>query len=384
MTTTPLLVLDVVGLTPKLLTHMPRLQELAKGGFQANLGTVLPAVTCSVQSTFLTGSLPSDHGIVGNGWYFRDLGEVFLWRQHNGLVEGEKIWETARRASPDYTVANLCWWYAMGATTDITVTPRPIYHADGRKSPDCYTVPASLHDDLTSRLGPFPLFNYWGPTAGIASSEWIGAAAAQVITHVGPDLTLVYLPHLDYDLQRYGPDGPEAIVAAQEVDRVAGDLIDVARSRDSDGRRPLRVRDHQRLPARRRQPAPPPGWFARRVHPGRDGVPRPVDVARLRRGGPPDRPRLRARPRRCVTGARRARRAARRGRGPRRGREGQVRSRPPAGGRARPRRLAPRVVHLLLLARRCPGSGLRPDRGDPSQARLRPCRAVHGPERPAM
>jgi predicted AlkP superfamily pyrophosphatase or phosphodiesterase len=233
MTTSPVLVLDVVGLTPKLLTHMPRLQQLAKGGFQANLGTVLPAVTCSVQSTFLTGSLPSDHGIVGNGWYFRDLGEVFLWRQHNGLVEGEKIWETARRASPDYTVANLCWWYAMGATTDITVTPRPIYHADGRKSPDCYTVPASLHDDLTSRLGPFPLFSYWGPTAGIASSEWIGAAAGQVITHVGPDLTLVYLPHLDYDLQRYGPDGPEAIVAAQEVDRVAGDLIDVARSRDT-------------------------------------------------------------------------------------------------------------------------------------------------------
>jgi predicted AlkP superfamily pyrophosphatase or phosphodiesterase len=232
MTATPLLVLDVVGLTPRLLTHMPRLQELAKGGFRANLGTVLPAVTCSVQSTFLTGSLPSDHGIVGNGWYFRDLGEVFLWRQHNGLVEGEKIWETARRAAPDYTVANLCWWYAMGATTDITVTPRPIYHADGRKSADCYTVPASLHDDLTSRLGPFPLFNYWGPTAGIASSEWIGAAAAQVITHVGPDLTLVYLPHLDYDLQRYGPDGPEAIVAAKEVDRVAGNLIDVARSRD--------------------------------------------------------------------------------------------------------------------------------------------------------
>jgi predicted AlkP superfamily pyrophosphatase or phosphodiesterase len=232
MTTTPLLVLDVVGLTPKLLTHMPRLQALATEGFQANLGTVLPAVTCSVQSTFLTGSLPSEHGIVGNGWYFRDLGEVFLWRQHNGLVEGEKIWETARRASPGYTVANLCWWYAMGATTDITVTPRPIYHADGRKSPDCYTVPPSLHDDLTSRLGPFPLFTYWGPTAGIASSTWIGAAAEQVITHVGPDLTLVYLPHLDYDLQRFGPDGPEAIVAAQEVDRVAGDLIDVARSRD--------------------------------------------------------------------------------------------------------------------------------------------------------
>src|SRR5438552_6538947 len=117
----PLLVLDVVGLTPKLLAHMPKLRQLATDGFQAPLGTVLPAVTCSVQSTFLTGELPTGHGIVGNGWYFRDLGEVFLWRQHNGLVEGEKIWETARRADPDFKVANLCWWYAMGASTDMTV-----------------------------------------------------------------------------------------------------------------------------------------------------------------------------------------------------------------------------------------------------------------------
>jgi predicted AlkP superfamily pyrophosphatase or phosphodiesterase len=231
--TTPLLVLDVVGLTPRLLTHMPRLRALASDGFQAALGTVLPAVTCSVQSTFLTGTPPSMHGVVGNGWYFRELGEVLLWRQHNKLVEAEKVWETARRTTPGYRAANLCWWYAMGATTDITLTPRPVYHADGRKTPDCYTVPASLRDDLTAELGPFPLFQYWGPTAGIQSSEWIGRAAARVITRDRPDLTLVYLPHLDYDLQRHGPAAPEAIAAARQVDRVAGELIEVARSREA-------------------------------------------------------------------------------------------------------------------------------------------------------
>ncbi|MDP9402763.1 MAG: alkaline phosphatase family protein [Actinomycetota bacterium] len=231
--TTPLLVLDVVGLTPRLLTHMPRLRALASDGFQAALGTVLPAVTCSVQSTFLTGTPPSMHGVVGNGWYFRDLGEVLLWRQHNKLVEAEKVWETARRTTPGYRAANLCWWYAMGATTDITLTPRPVYHADGRKTPDCYTVPASLRDDLTAELGPFPLFQYWGPTAGIQSSEWIGRASARVITRDRPDLTLVYLPHLDYDLQRHGPAAPEAIAAARQVDRVAGELIEVARSREA-------------------------------------------------------------------------------------------------------------------------------------------------------
>ncbi len=232
MTPKPLLVLDVVGMTPRLLRHMPKLRALAADGFQTTLGTVLPAVTCSVQSTFLTGALPADHGIVGNGWYFRDLGEILLWRQHNQLVHGEKLWETARRAAPGYKVANLCWWYAMGATTDITLTPRPVYHADGRKSPDCYTVPPSLREDLTAELGPFPLFQYWGPTAAIESSEWIARAAARVLARDRPDLTLVYLPHLDYDLQRHGPSAPQGVAAAQQVDRVAGGLVDVARSHD--------------------------------------------------------------------------------------------------------------------------------------------------------
>lgn len=158
-----LLVLDVVGLTPRLLAHMPRLSALRDAGTGARLDTVLPAVTCSVQSTLLTGRPPAEHGVVGNGWYFRDLGEVLLWRQHNRLVGGEKVWQAARALHPGYTVANVCWWYAMGADVDWTVTPRPVYYADGRKEPDCYTHPASLHDELTGRLGPFPLFHYWGP-----------------------------------------------------------------------------------------------------------------------------------------------------------------------------------------------------------------------------
>ncbi|MDG4772286.1 nucleotide pyrophosphatase/phosphodiesterase family protein [Solwaraspora sp. WMMD792] len=227
----PLLVLDVVGLTPRLLRHMPRLAAVADTGFQAELGTVLPAVTCSVQSTFLTGEPPSGHGIVGNGWYFRDLGEVFLWRQHNALVGGEKLWQAARRVRPDYTVANICWWYAMGADVNWTVTPRPIYHADGRKDPDCYTDPPQLHDELTGRLGTFPLFNYWGPGAGLVSSEWIAKATRQIMADHSPDLTLAYLPHLDYDLQRYGGAGPHAQRAAAELDAVLAPLLDAAAAR---------------------------------------------------------------------------------------------------------------------------------------------------------
>ncbi|KRV49096.1 phosphodiesterase [Wenjunlia vitaminophila] len=226
----PLLVLDVVGLTPRLLEHMPRLSRLAREGSSAPLGTVLPAVTCAAQSTFLTGTLPAEHGIVGNGWYFRDLGEVLLWRQHNGLVSGDKLWDAARRIHPGYTVANICWWYAMGADTDVTVTPRPIYYADGRKEPDCYTRPVELHDELTAKLGTFPLFHFWGPGADIVSSRWIVDATRHVVATRRPDLALCYLPHLDYDLQRYGPDDPRSHRAATELDDALAPLLDDAQA----------------------------------------------------------------------------------------------------------------------------------------------------------
>jgi predicted AlkP superfamily pyrophosphatase or phosphodiesterase len=221
----PLVVLDVVGMTPRLLAHMPNLAKLAARGWQAELGTVLPAVTCSVQSTLLTGLTPAEHGIVGNGWYFRELGEIHLWRQHNKLVHGEKLWESARAAQPGYRAANVCWWYAMGASTDLLVTPRPVYHADGRKSPDCYTRPPSLRDELTAELGTFPLFQYWGPTATIESSRWIIGAARRVLKTEKPDLLLVYVPHLDYDLQRFGPDSPQAVEAARVVDAELAPLL---------------------------------------------------------------------------------------------------------------------------------------------------------------
>jgi predicted AlkP superfamily pyrophosphatase or phosphodiesterase len=225
---TRVLLLDVVGLTERALAHMPRLRALAAGGVQTRLGTVLPAVTCSVQSTMLTGLAPSQHGIVGNGWYLRDIGEVNLWRQHNALVGGEKVWETARRSEPGFTAANIGWWYAMGASTDVIVTPRPVYHADGRKSPDCYTRPPELHDRLSDELGTFPLFDYWGPTASIRSSRWIVEATRRILREQGSDLVMAYLPHLDYDLQRFGPDSPEADRAAAELDTALAPLLDDA------------------------------------------------------------------------------------------------------------------------------------------------------------
>ncbi|MCZ7660183.1 MAG: alkaline phosphatase family protein [Xanthobacteraceae bacterium] len=222
----PVIVLLVVGLTPAHLgPRTPRLAALARAGTVRPLATVTPAVTCSVQATFMTGTLPREHGVVANGWLFRDLMEVWLWRQSNRLVQGEKIWEAGKARDGAFTTANLFWWYNMGATHDIGVTPRPIYKADGRKLPDCYTQPSGLRDELTREFGAFPLFQFWGPGTSIASSRWIADAALHVRRTRAPTLTLVYLPHLDYDLQRFGPDDPRIARSLAEIDAVAGDLI---------------------------------------------------------------------------------------------------------------------------------------------------------------
>ncbi|MGA9374689.1 MAG: nucleotide pyrophosphatase/phosphodiesterase family protein [Mycobacterium sp.] len=227
---TPTLVLNVVGLTPSLLQHAPNLQALARNGAVRPLTTVLPAVTTTVQSTMLTGLPPRDHGIVGNGWYFRDLSEIWLWRQSNRLVGGEKVWEAAKRRDPAFTCAKLFWWYNMYSSADIAVTPRPMYLADGRKLPDIYTHPAELRDELQSALGEFPLFRFWGPGADIESSRWIARSALHVLEQRRPTLTLVYLPHLDYDLQRFGPNHPSIPAQVAAVDALCGPLIEKARA----------------------------------------------------------------------------------------------------------------------------------------------------------
>ena len=231
----PLMVINVVGLTPVMIgSRTPNLQRLANSGFQRPLQTVLPAVTCSVQATLLTGLLPAQHGIVGNGWYFRELAEVGFWKQSNHLIQGEKLYQTAAMRDPAHRTAKMFWWYNMYADTAWSVTPRPSYPADGRKIPDLYSEPAVLRDVLQEQLGRFPLFNFWGPTADIRSTAWIADASCQLFRREHPSLMLVYLPHLDYNLQRVGPDGAGIDEDIRLVDAEAGKLIDVARECDAE------------------------------------------------------------------------------------------------------------------------------------------------------
>ncbi|MEW6072008.1 MAG: nucleotide pyrophosphatase/phosphodiesterase family protein [Planctomycetota bacterium] len=222
----PVLLLDVVGLTPRQIgADTPHLAALARAGAAAPMGAVLPAVTCSAQATMLTGLPPAAHGAVGNGWYDRDLGEVALWRQSNRLVRGEKIYERARTLDPGFTCAKLFWWWNLGAAVEWSITPRPFYPADGRKIPAIYTTPAGLGPELEGELGAFPFLSFWGPRAGLAASRWIADATLRVLARRRPALTLAYLPHLDYDHQRGGPRAPAARRALAEVDGLAGELV---------------------------------------------------------------------------------------------------------------------------------------------------------------
>ncbi len=229
------LVILVVGLTPALVgPHTPNLQRLVQRGGIRPLNTVQPAVTCTVQSTLATGLPPDGHGAVANGWYFRDLAEVWLWRQSNRLVAGEKIWEAGRKLNPDFTTAKMFWWYNMYSTAEWSATPRPMYPADGRKIPDHYTFPPELHDELDAKLGQFPLFKFWGPAADITSSDWIAKSTLHVMETRDPTLTLTYLPHLDYNLQRLGPDSNDPVLAKdlQDIDKLCGDLIEYCEKTD--------------------------------------------------------------------------------------------------------------------------------------------------------
>lgn len=244
------LVLLIVGLTRRLLgSSTPYLSAfLARGGMRS-LQTVIPAVTCTAQSTLLTGLPPSGHGAVANGWYFREQAEVWFWRQSNRLIAGEKVWEAGKKRDPAFTCANMFWWYNMYSTVDISATPRPMYPADGRKIPDHYAEPPELKDELDGLLGTFPLFSFWGPMTSIEASRWIAHATQRVRRTRQPTLTLCYLPHLDYGLQKWGPDPHDVRIAQdlRDIDAVAGELIDEA---ERDGDRVIVVSEYGIMPVR--------------------------------------------------------------------------------------------------------------------------------------
>ncbi|WP_268033054.1 alkaline phosphatase family protein [Algoriphagus sp. PAP.12] len=219
-------VIDIVALSSRVIgEHTPFLKSWMDKHKKAVVEPVLPAVTCSAQSAYLTGEMPSKNGIVGNGWYFQDECEIKFWRQSNRLVQSPKIWDKLKAENPEFTCANMFWWYNMYSSVDYAVTPRPLYPSDGRKLPDCHSQPMELRDKLQKELGQFPLFSFWGPNTNTSSTKWIADAAKKVDEWYNPTLNLIYLPHLDYGLQKYGIDFDKISKDLNEIDDIVKDLI---------------------------------------------------------------------------------------------------------------------------------------------------------------
>lgn len=227
-------VIDIVGLSSSLIgEHTPFLKSYVGKNHLTTIAPMLPAVTTSVQSTYVTGKWPSQHGVVGNGWYDHRDCEIKFWKQSNKLVGEEKIWERAKRENPAFTCSKMFWWYNMYSAADYSVTPRPNYLADGRKMPDCYSHPADLRDYLQKELGQFPLFQFWGPGANVKSTQWIADASVLTDKKYDPTLTLIYLPHLDYCLQKYGQDINSIKEDLKEIDKVVEGLVNYYSSKNA-------------------------------------------------------------------------------------------------------------------------------------------------------
>jgi predicted AlkP superfamily pyrophosphatase or phosphodiesterase len=224
-------VVNIAGLSPRHLEdleNIPNIAGLAAQGFSAPLTPTFPAVTCSMQSSILTGTYPDEHGIVANGFLDRTALEPHFWEQPSSLVQRPQIWDVLKQKDPSLKTAVMFWQNTMFANSDIVVTPRPLHMESGMVQ-WCYSRPAGYYEELVKTQGEFDLKYYWGPLASIKSSEWIMGAAIQVLRESRPDLLLVYIPHLDYSSQKFGIGTDVERRDLHEVDRLVGNLIQAVR-----------------------------------------------------------------------------------------------------------------------------------------------------------
>lgn len=219
------ILLSIPGLRSQDLAAMPNLSRLTSGGDRQALVPSFPAVTWPVQANMLTGKLPREHGVIANGFYWRDKQEVEMWTAWNEKIQQPQIWDLLHKHDPQLTSAV---WFPMlskGCGADYVCMPAPIHNPDGSESLWCYTKPTELYGTLRDTFGHFPLMNFWGPMAGIKSTAWIADSAAWAMQQYRPNFFYIYLPQLDYAAQKTGPDSPAAQKAVVELDEVLGKLI---------------------------------------------------------------------------------------------------------------------------------------------------------------
>lgn len=229
MSKSKLLIIDVAALGYDFLAlnHMPSWQGLV---FRP-LDTVFPAVTCTAQASFRTGLLPDKHGMASNGVFQRELNRPSFWEQSSLLVEGPRIWESWRAKGK--RVGLLFWQQSLGEQADLILSPAPVHKHGGGMIQDCYSEPAGLYHSLANAVGRrFNLAHYWGPLASTKSGDWIASATAALLgdAQSSPELCLVYLPTLDYDLQRYGPADARSTRALKAALRQLERMLSAARA----------------------------------------------------------------------------------------------------------------------------------------------------------
>ena len=217
--------LSVPGLREKDLALMPNLKRLTAAGDRAPLGPSFPCVTCPVQVNMTTGKLPRDHGVVANGFYWREKEQVEMWTAWNDAIASPQIWDILHQHNSE--IISAAWFplLSKGCGADYICTPAPIHNPDGSESLWCYTQPPEMYGELRDALGHFPLQHFWGPLANIKSTAWIIDSAVWAALEHRPNFFYIYLPHLDYAAQKHGPDSPQALQSLVELDEVLGRLI---------------------------------------------------------------------------------------------------------------------------------------------------------------
>lgn len=218
--------LSIPGLREKDLAHMPHLSQLCAAGDRAPLVPSFPAVTWPVETNMLTGRTPEEHGVISNGFYWRETQEIEMWTAWNEKILAPQIWDLLHEHDPNLTSAA---WFPMlskGSGADYVCMPKPVHNPDGSESLWCYTKPTELYGELRDALGHFPLQHFWGPLANIRSTAWIIDSAVVAAKRFRPNFFYIYLPHLDYAAQKTGPDSPAALAAVGELDEALARLIE--------------------------------------------------------------------------------------------------------------------------------------------------------------
>ncbi|HVD08172.1 MAG TPA: alkaline phosphatase family protein, partial [Nitrososphaeraceae archaeon] len=221
-----IIVIDIVGLERKHISEnlTPNIFNISQTGETRNIETVFPAVTCTVQSSLLSGSYPEIHGIISNGLYNRQDYAVSFWEQSSNLVQADRIWDTVKLRGTGSKTAVLFWQNTMYSNADIVLTPRPL-HMDDRIIMWCYSKPPGLYEKLFQKIGKFDLSWYWGPLASKKSSEWIELATEFVLENEMPNFLFTYIPHLDYAFQRNGTSYNNIKDDLKFVDDLVGRLV---------------------------------------------------------------------------------------------------------------------------------------------------------------